>query len=337
MALGDWGWSEDWAYRLSALGDDLAWPARVSSQERTVWTIQTEHGPRQARMPASGFGDGLPVVGDWVVAVPGDEQSDPWLIRGVLPRRSKFSRKVAGQRTEEQIVAANVDRVWIVHGLDIEMNPRRLERYLAVAWESGAQPELVLSKADIAVNLDEARGVAAEVAFGVPIWIVNITDLSGCEELAHSLVAGTTVALLGPSGVGKSSLVNRLAGSEVLQTGEVRSGAEAKRGAIPRLVGNSCDSRAGPCCSIRQGCASSSSGSSKPDLPARFPRSKDWPTAVDSGTANTSLSRDARYLLGWLQARSAVQGLTATGNFRPRPSTKDGSRIRGPSQRRCLR
>ncbi len=229
MALGDWGWSEGWAYRFSSLGDDLACPARVSSQERTVWTIQTEHGPRQARMPASGFGDGLPVVGDWVVAVPGDAQSDPWLIRGVLPRRSKFSRKVAGQRTEEQLVAANVDRVWIVHGLDIELNPRRLERYLAVAWDSGAHPELVLSKADIAVDLDEARRVAAEVAFGVPIWIVSITDLCGCEELADSLVAGTTVALLGPSGVGKSSLVNRLAGSEVLQTGEVRSGDKKGR------------------------------------------------------------------------------------------------------------
>lgn len=229
MALGDWGWSEDWADRLLSLGDELACPARVSSQERTVWTIQTEHGPRQARMPASGFGDGLPAVGDWVVAIPGDAQSDPWLIRGILPRRSKFSRKVAGQRTEEQIVAANVDRVWIVHGLDIEMNPRRLERYIAVAWESGAQPEIVLSKADIAINLDEARGVATEVAFGVPIWIVNITDLSGCDELADSLVAGTTVALIGPSGVGKSSLVNRLAGSEVLQTGEVRRGDKKGR------------------------------------------------------------------------------------------------------------
>ncbi len=80
-----------------------------------------------------------------MVTVPGDAQSDPWLIRGVLPRRSKFSRHAAGQRTEEQIVAANVDRVWIVHGLDIELNPRRLERYLAVSWESGAQQEIVLA------------------------------------------------------------------------------------------------------------------------------------------------------------------------------------------------
>ena len=229
MALADWGWSEDWADRRVSIGDDLACPARVSSQERTTWTIQTEHGPRQARVPASGFGDALPVVGDWVVAVPGDAQSDPWLIRGVLPRRSKFSRQAAGQQTEEQILAANVDRVWLVHGLDVDVNPRRLERYLAVAWESGAQPEIVLSKADIALDLDEARRVAAEVAWGVPIWIVNAMDPSGCEELAGSLHAGTTIALLGPSGVGKSSLINQLAGSEILQVGEVRSGDKKGR------------------------------------------------------------------------------------------------------------
>ena len=163
------------------------------------------------------------------MTVPGDAPSDPWLIRGVLPRRSKFSRRAAGPRTEEQVVAANVDRVWLVHGLDVELNPRRLERYLAVAWESGAQPEIVLSKADIALDLDEARRVAAELAFGVPIWIVNIMNPSGCQELADSLVAGTTVALLGPSGVGKSSLVNRLAGKEILEVGEVRRGDKKGR------------------------------------------------------------------------------------------------------------
>jgi ribosome biogenesis GTPase len=232
MALGDWGWNEDWADRLSSLGDPLAQPARVSSQERTLWTIQTGDGSRQARILATGlpdgrtkgFPDGLPVVGDWVVTVPGDAESEPWLIRGVLPRRSKFSRQAAGQRTEEQIVSANVDRVWIVHGLDIEINPRKLERYLAVAWESGAQPEIVLSKADIAVDLDKAMGVTAQVTFGVPTYVVHTMDTSGCKPLADSLVAGTTIALLGPSGVGKSSLVNRLAGIEILETGEVRSG-----------------------------------------------------------------------------------------------------------------
>ena len=190
------------------------------------------------------------------------------------------------------------------------MNPRRLERYLPVAWESGAQPELVLSKEDIAVDLDEARGVAAEVAFGVPIWIVNITGLSGCEELADSLVAGTTVALLGPSGVGKSSLVNRLAGNEVLQTGEVRSGDKkgrhtTTRRELVRLEG-------GALLLDTPGMREFQLWELETGLAGAFPRSKDWPTTVDSGTANTNPSRNARYLLRWLQARSAVQGLTAT-------------------------
>ena len=173
MALVDWGWNQDWADRLLQLGHEAATPARVSSQERTLWTIQTEHGPRQARIPTSGFRDGLPAVGDWVVAASGDVEDDPWIIRAILPRRSKFSRQAVGDRSEEQIVAANVDRVWLVNGLDLELNARRIERYLAVAWESGSQPEIVLAKADIAVDLDKARSLVAEVALGIPVWTVT--------------------------------------------------------------------------------------------------------------------------------------------------------------------
>ena len=156
MALSDWGWSDDWAARLTSVEDEGGRPARVSTQERTRWTIQTEDGPHQARIPASGLSKRSPVVGDWVVAAPAEAPSDrpqePWTILSVLPRRSKFSRRAAGTTDEEQIVAANVDRVWIVHGLDIELNARRIERYLAVAWESGAQPEIVLAKADVAID-----------------------------------------------------------------------------------------------------------------------------------------------------------------------------------------
>ena len=224
MALRDWGWSEYWAARLTSVEGDLGRPARVSTQERTLWTIQTEDGPHKARTPASGPPERSPVVGDWVVAAPGDPSDEPWTILSVLPRRSKFSRRAAGTTVEEQIVAANVDRVWIVHGLDIELNARRIERYLAVAWESGAQPEIVLAKADVAIDLESARSVATELAFGIPVWVVNTVDPTGCAELAASLVPGATVALLGPSGVGKSSLINRLAGDQLLEVGAVRDG-----------------------------------------------------------------------------------------------------------------
>ncbi len=222
MALRDWGWSEEWAARLTSVEGEPGRPARVSTQERTLWTIQTEDGPHKARIPASGLSKRSPVVGDWVVAALGDPADEPWTILSVLPRRSKFSRRAAGTTVEEQIVAANVDRVWIVHGLDIELNARRIERYLAVAWESGAQPEIVLAKADVAIDLESARAVATELAFGIPVWVVNTVDATGCDELAASLVPGATVALLGPSGVGKSSLINRLAGDQLLEVGAVR-------------------------------------------------------------------------------------------------------------------
>ena len=225
MALGDWGWREDWADELSSLGDDLGCPDPPRARHR-------DESEAARTLPACGLGERSPA------------------------------------------------------------------RACPVEVE------------DIAVDLDEARGVAAEVAFGVPIWIVNITGLSGCEELADSLVAGTTVALLGPSGVGKSSLVNRLAGNEVLQTGEVRSGDKkgrhtTTRRELVRLEG-------GALLLDTPGMRELQLWELETGLAGAFPRSKDWPTTVDSGTANTNPSRNARYLLRWLQARSAVQGLTAT-------------------------
>ena len=123
----------------------------------------------------------LPAVGDWVTLHPGPEAADPWSIQGILPRRSKFSRQAAGDRTEEQVVAANVDRGWIVHGLDVLPNRRRLERYLALSWESAAQPEIILSKADVAIDLAESRQIATALAVGVPIWVVSITEEPGVD------------------------------------------------------------------------------------------------------------------------------------------------------------
>jgi ribosome biogenesis GTPase len=145
-------------------------------------------------------------------------------VTAILPRKSKFSRKVAGEREAEQVVAANIDRVWILHGLDVSPNPRRLERYVAVAWESGAVPEVVLTKSDLAADLAGAEGVVRAVAGNVALWITSVRTPAGAAALEASLVPGETVALLGPSGVGKSSLVNRLAGASLLAEGEVREG-----------------------------------------------------------------------------------------------------------------
>lgn len=219
--LDAWGWDAGWAAEFGRHAPEGSRPARVSGQERTRWTLQTAAGPVSAVIPRRISG-ALPVVGDWVAVTAPEEPGDDWHIATTLPYRSKFSRRAAGQRNEEQVVATNVDRVWILHGLDRPPNPRSLERYLAAGWESGAEPEIVLSKTDVAVNLEQAREVVESIAFGVPIWETSTKDDAGVDEIAASLRPGETVALLGPSGVGKSSLVNRIAGESLLAEGEVR-------------------------------------------------------------------------------------------------------------------
>jgi ribosome biogenesis GTPase len=235
-----WGWSPEWEERLAEVAAGrrgteaeimgagerfrAGRPARVTSRARTLWTLQTDEGPRQGRTPSAGLPEGAPAVGDWVIAEPGDSDDAPWTVTAILPRRSKFSRKVAGHKEAEQIVAANVDRVWILHGLDLPPNPRRLERFLAVAWESGAQPEIVLTKADIAVSLEEAKDTTERIAADVPIHVVSTKGAPGVDDIEADLRPGETIALLGPSGVGKSSLVNCLAGAQVMDEAEVRPG-----------------------------------------------------------------------------------------------------------------
>jgi ribosome biogenesis GTPase len=150
--------------------------------------------------------------------------TDPWSILAVFPRRSWISRGVAGTGRSEQVLAANVDKVWVVHGLDLDFNPRRLERYLAVVWESGASPEIILTKSDLADDLETWISKVASIAVGVPVRIVSARDNESVHTLRDTLNPGSTVSLLGPSGVGKSTLVNLLSEATVAATGEVRSG-----------------------------------------------------------------------------------------------------------------
>lgn len=163
----------------------------------------------------------LPVTGDHVLARPIDAAT--MLIEQVLPRRTALSRRAAGTRQAEQVLAANVDLAFLVTGLDGDFNPRRLERYLALAHEGGVEPILVLNKADtclaLAERLDEARAVAG----GAPVLPVSALSGDGCDAVEALLTPGTTAVLLGSSGAGKSTLLNRLTGSEVHLTGAVRA------------------------------------------------------------------------------------------------------------------
>ena len=226
QALSAWGWDEEWAANLKQLALD-AQPARVTSQHRDRWVIQTEDGPQPARLPTAASSRLIPVTGDWVACVPGPSETDPWSILCLLPRRSVVRRGSAGESRSDQVLAANVDRLWIVQALDTPPNLRSLERYLAVGWESGASPEIVLTKSDLAQGLDDAVGRVRGISFGVSLWVTSVTDAASLEALRVSLRAGATVALLGPSGAGKSTLVNRLADSDLTRTAEVR-GADRK-------------------------------------------------------------------------------------------------------------
>jgi ribosome biogenesis GTPase / thiamine phosphate phosphatase len=206
---------------------------RVVLEHKGIYRIATEHGDLLAeitgkmRFTAGGRGD-YPAVGDWVVISPRYDEGRA-TIHVVLPRKTKFSRKIAGNTIEEQIVAANVDTIFLVNALNNDFNLRRLERYLILAWESGANPVIVLSKADLCENVEDKLADIENIAFGVPILPISSLLGDGLEQFDPYIREGQTVALLGSSGVGKSSIVNRLTGQTMMLVQDVREGDDRGR------------------------------------------------------------------------------------------------------------
>jgi ribosome biogenesis GTPase len=202
-------------------------PARVALEHTHLYRVMTSgrdglaHVSGRLRHAALHRSD-YPAVGDWVAIKP-TAHPGRWSIHAVLPRTSQFTRKVAGNRAEEQVVAANVDTVFLVAGLDGDFSPRRLERYLILSWESGAQPVVLLNKADVVEDAGPFLEETERVASGVPVHAMSTKTGLGLDDLSQYLTPGRTLAFLGSSGVGKSSIINRLAGHERLKTREVRT------------------------------------------------------------------------------------------------------------------
>ena len=203
-------------------------PARVIQHHGSIYKIVCE----QAQLTASVSGklsyaaDGVldyPAVGDWVMIDSVDAGAGSAVIRGILERKSAFVRKAAGTANTEQIVAANIDMVFICMALSEDFNLRRLERYLTIAWDSMATPVVVLTKADLCDDLDGKLAQAQSVSVGADVIVCSSMEEDGYDSVKKYLKKGRTTAFLGSSGVGKSTLINRLLGEDVLKTNEVRS------------------------------------------------------------------------------------------------------------------
>jgi ribosome biogenesis GTPase len=224
QTLAALGWTDELEAAFTTHSERGFDPARVVAEHRGGYYVRGLRGDvlahARGKLREDELWGGMPAVGDWVAIV--DAPGDRAAIEAVLPRRTKFSRKTPWLKAEEHILVANVDTLFLVAGLDHDFNPRRMERYLTAAWDSGADPVVVLTKLDVCEDLrkiDEAEAVAV----GVPVLPVSNVTGHGIEEVRSLLRPARTFALLGSSGTGKSTLVNRLAGREVMATGGLRN------------------------------------------------------------------------------------------------------------------
>lgn len=229
MSLNELGWNSFFQSHWDASPGRSHVPARVIGEQRGAYRLASESGEMVAelggglRYRATGRAE-LPAVGDWVAVEIRSEGRAK--IHRVLPRKSKFSRNAAGDQVSEQVVAANIDTIFLITSLNTDLKLRRIERYLSMVWESGASPVILLNKTDLAGNVTESTSQVGDIAIGVPVHAISAKTGEGIEALGTYLGVGQTVAFLGSSGVGKSTLVNRLLGAEVQLVREIRESDE---------------------------------------------------------------------------------------------------------------
>ncbi len=228
------GWCDFFAQQVEDKGDLV--PARVAEESRALYRLFSEQGEFLAELSgrlrhAKQSRADMPAVGDWVLAQLRRHEHRATIHR-VLQRKGKFSRKVAARKTEEQIVATNIDVLFLVSSLNRDFNPRRMERYLTLAWDSGARPVVLLNKADLCENAVAFRSEAEIAAMGARVVLTSATRGDGLEALRAILRGGcgaeqscVSAALLGSSGVGKSSLINALLGDALSEGGQLATQA----------------------------------------------------------------------------------------------------------------
>jgi ribosome biogenesis GTPase len=226
MNLQSLGWTPFFEAYFAPFREEGYGVGRIVVQHKDRYVLYSQKGELWAevtgkfRHDAHGPQD-FPAVGDWVV-IKERAGEDVVLIYAVLERKSKFSRKAAGAKTDEQVLAANVDVAFLVSGLDHDFNLRRIERSLALAWDSGVKPVVVLNKVDLCANLDERIQEVESIARGTSVMSISAVQKGGLENLKSLLPTGTTGVLLGSSGVGKSTMANALLGTEKQEVKEVR-------------------------------------------------------------------------------------------------------------------
>jgi ribosome biogenesis GTPase len=237
MELKDLGWDAFFDGHLGEIlknvrsGYDFM-IGRVSAVHTNLCLVITEQGEVTAMLSGK-VRDGIsndvaitraenvfPAVGDWVLMI-NDGRHNAGIIRMVLPRKTKFSRKVAGAMSREQVMAANMDYAFIVAGLNADLNPSRIERYLVSAWNSGATPVILLNKADLCPDVDERISEINGIAPGVATHAISAINREGLRELDRYLTFGKTAVFIGSSGVGKSTIINRLLGGDIIRVKEI--------------------------------------------------------------------------------------------------------------------
>jgi len=222
MELDRWGWNDHFAEAFaSACHPPEAAPGRVVSGNRGIYRLRGQNEEITARLSGAFNGAGAPerpVTGDWVALDPAGR-----LILALLPRRTRISRKKAGRNFQEQVLAANVDVIFIVTGLDGDFKPSRLERYMLLAQESGAWPVIVLNKSDLCEDPLPKLRYADRIAAGAPVVLMSALDADSAAQLGRHVETTQTAVVVGSSGVGKSTIVNHLLGAEAQAVREVRA------------------------------------------------------------------------------------------------------------------